>query len=125
MVMMMMMMMTMMRLASDATGVRVLGGCVNYGTASIVAVLPWLLRRKLVVVLAVAAAAEVGGCSCRGCGGGSWWLFLPWLRRRKYVGEGRDTRLDAATTAGCRRATLAAGRRRGGRGRGVGEGGVL
>ena len=38
----------MLCLASDATGVRVLGGCVNYGTASIVAVLPWLLRRKCV-----------------------------------------------------------------------------
>jgi len=46
-------------LAIDATGVRVLGGCVDYGTASIVA------------VLALAAAAGVGGCSCRGCDGGS------------------------------------------------------
>ena len=94
-----------------------------------------------------AAAAEVGGCSCRGCCGGSWWLFLPWLRRRKCVGEGvgtrgwmpprqlaaavprgswgvvgegmvvrrglgRDTRLDAATAAGCRRAAWIAGCRR-------------
>ena len=25
------------------------------------------------------------GCSCRGCGGVSSWLFLPWLRRRKLV----------------------------------------
>ena len=67
-------------LASNATGVQVLGGCAGYGTASIVA------------VLAVAAAAEVGGCSCRGCGGGSWWMFLPWLRRGKCVGEGVGTR---------------------------------
>jgi len=69
-------------LAIDATGVRVLGGCVGYGTALIVA------------VLAVAAAAEV-----RGRGG--W-----------------DTRLDAATTAGCRRAA----RSRVVVGEGVGEG---
>ena len=78
----------MLCLAIDATGVRVLGGCVGYGTALIVA------------VLAVAAAAEV-----RGRGG--W-----------------DTRLDAATTAGCRRAAWVAGCRRKGRGRVVGEGGV-
>jgi len=70
----------MLCLASDATGVRVLGGCVNYGTKSVVA------------VIAVAAAAEVGGCSCRDCGGGSWWLFLPWLRRRQCVDEGVGTR---------------------------------
>ena len=41
-------------LASDATGVRVLGGCVDYGAASIVAVLAVLRRRELVAVLAVA-----------------------------------------------------------------------
>ena len=70
----------MLCLAIDATGVRVLGGCVDYGTASIVA------------VLALAAAAVVGGCSCRGCDGGSWWLFLPWMRRRKCVGRGLGTR---------------------------------
>jgi len=78
------------------------------------------------------------GCSRRGCGGGSWWLFLPWLLWRKLVavlavaaaeevrGRGsRDTRLDAATAAGCRRAALVAECRRGGPGRGVmKEGGV-
>ena len=51
-----------------------------------------------VAVLAVAAAAEV-----RGQGG-------------------RDTRLDAARAAGCRRVAWVAGCRRGGRWRGVGEG---
>jgi len=73
-------MMMVLCLAIDATGVRVLGDCVDYGTASIVA------------VLAVAAAAEVGGCSCHGCGGKSCRLLLPWLRRRKCVGEGVGTR---------------------------------
>jgi len=87
------------------TGVRVLGDCVNYGTASIWELrspsflcelswlrrkklrllLPWLRRRKLVAAPAMAAAEGAGGCSCRGCGGGSWWLLLPWLRRRKLV----------------------------------------
>ena len=92
-------------LACDATGVRVLGDCVGYGTArELWLFLSWLRRRKLVAVLAVAAAAEVRG---RG---------------------GRDTRLDAVTAAGCRRAAyrraaLVVGCRRGGRGRGVGEGG--
>ena len=90
-------MIMMLCLASDATGVRVLGGCVGYGTTSIVA------------VLAVAAAAEVGGCSCRDCGGG-----IAWAR-----GSGHA---DAATTAGCCRAALAAGCHRGERGREVGEG---
>ena len=28
------------------------------------------------------------GCSCLGCGGGSWRLFLPLLRRQNCVGEG-------------------------------------
>ena len=36
------------------TGVRILGDCVDYGTASIL---------KSVAAPAVAAAAEVGGCS--------------------------------------------------------------
>jgi len=72
-------------LASNATSVRALGGCVDNGTAPVVV-------QSIVTVLAVAAAAEVGGCSCRGCGGGSWWLFLPWLRRRRCVGEGVETR---------------------------------
>jgi len=43
-------------------------------------------------------------------------------RRRRRRGD-RDTRLDAATTAGCHRAAWVVGCRRGGRGRGVGEGG--
>ena len=54
--------------AGHATGVRVLGGCVDYGTASIVA------------VLALAAAAGVGGCSCRCCGG-----RIAWARGSGYV----------------------------------------
>jgi len=137
-----------------------LGGCAGYGTASIVN------------VLAVAAAAEVGGCSCRGCGGGSVWArglghaagcrhgsWLPSCRVRRGVSSGRawargrrgavsestgasrgkgaalstsaaardgalgaakppglrrsrDTRLDAATAAGCRRTAWVAGCRR-------------
>jgi len=75
------------------TGVRVLGVCVDYGTPSIwelrsprfLRELPWLQRRKLEAAPAVVAAAEVFGCSCRGCGGGSWCPLLPWLRRRKLL----------------------------------------
>ena len=67
------------------------------------------------------------GCSCRGCGGGSWWLFVPWLRRRELAAVlavaaaaevrgrgGRDTRLAAVVPRGSRVVVGEAGGRRGG-----------
>ena len=96
--------------------------------------LPSEITKEISFFTAAAAEARVLVAGCGGvekggrCCGGESWLGGGGggggrgCRRGGRGRGGRDTRLDAATAAGCRRAALVAGYRQEGRGRGVGEG---